>query len=207
MSVGMPAPDPSRGWDGAQLLHRAVDYTRGVLPLVTPDRLDGPTPCAGWDLRALLAHLEDSMEALEEAALAHRVLRTVPSPSTADPGRDDPVPALRARAGRLLAALADDSGADVSVDGRPLTGAVLAAAGALEVLVHGWDVAGACGTRRPLPDDLADALLPLVPVLVTDDDRPGRFGPALPTPSGAPPGERLLAVLGRPQRPPRRARR
>ena len=117
----------------------------------------------------------------------------------------DLVGALRARACQILAEWSAEANRrsgpggsrDVVVDGRPLTSPVLTSAGALEVTVHGWDVATACGARRPIPDDLANDLLRIAPVLVTEADRPGRFGPALVPPLGASPGERLLAYLGR----------
>jgi hypothetical protein len=63
--------------------------------------------------------------------------------------------------------------------------------------VHGWDVAVACGTPRPIPETLAEDLLPLATVLVTEPDRPSRFGPALDPPVDATTAERLLAFLGR----------
>jgi uncharacterized protein (TIGR03086 family) len=73
----------------------------------------------------------------------------------------------------------------------------MATAGAIEVTIHGWDVAVACGLHRPIPDDLADELLDLSAVLIRDSDRPGRFGPPVPVPADAAPGDRLLAFLGR----------
>lgn len=198
-----PASAPSP-WSGVELLDRAIAYTRGSLALVTADLMAAPTPCAGWDLRALLTHMDDSLVSLHEAASVRRVRVDVP-PATPD----DIVVSLRTRACQLLAEWTADwaTGAvggesrDVLVDGRPVTSPVLTSAGALEVVVHGWDVAVSCGVPRPIPDDLAAALLRLVPVLVTDADRPARFGPELTAPPGASSGERLLAFLGRDPRP------
>lgn len=198
-----PASAPSP-WSGVELLDRAIAYTRGSLALVTADLMAAPTPCAGWDLRALLTHMDDSLVSLHEAASVRRVRVDVP-PATPD----DIVVSLRTRACQLLAEWTADwaTGAvggesrDVLVDGRPVTSPVLTSAGALEVVVHGWDVAVSCGVPRPIPDDLAAALLRLAPVLVTDADRPARFGPELTAPPGASSGERLLAFLGRDPRP------
>lgn len=198
-----PASAPSP-WSGVELLDRAIAYTRGSLALVTADLMAAPTPCAGWDLRALLTHMDDSLVSLHEAASVRRVRVDVP-PATPD----DIVVSLRTRACQLLAEWTADwaTGAvggesrDVLVDGRPVTSPVLTSAGALEVVVHGWDVAVSCGVPRPIPDDLAAALLRLAPVLVNDADRPARFGPELTAPPGASSGERLLAFLGRDPRP------
>ena len=37
-------------------LHRALQGTLTVLTRVRPKDLDGPTPCASWDVRALVNH-------------------------------------------------------------------------------------------------------------------------------------------------------
>ena len=186
-------------WRGVELLERAIGYTRGALALVTPGDLSAPTPCSGWDLRALLAHMEDSLTSLHEAGSLRRVRVDVPSSPSADL-----VEALRARACELLAdwspsppVTGQGRPGNVLVGGRPITPAVLTSAGALEIAVHGWDVAVACRRPRPLPDALAVDLLRVAPALVRQEDRAGRFGAALPTPPGASPGMQLLAFVGR----------
>ncbi len=183
------------------LLERAIGYTRSSLQLATLDRMANPTPCQGWDLRFLLHHLDDSLVALQEAADVGFVGPERGGGSAherADHGPADLVAALRARAGSLLGAWTHNDGAAlVSVAGSPLTAAVLVSTGALEIAVHGWDVARACGHRHPLPPLLAEEMLDLAPLLVTDQDRCARFAAALELPPVAPPGDRLLAFLGR----------
>ncbi len=85
----------------------------------------------------------------------------------------------------------------VDVSGSPMRSGVLAAAGALEIAVHGWDVGVACGLDHPIPDALAADLCAYLPLLVQSSDRPQRFGPRLPVPAGASHAVRLLAELGR----------
>jgi uncharacterized protein (TIGR03086 family) len=172
------------------LLERAVTYTLGSLHAVTPDALPRPTPCHDWDLRALLRHLVDSLTALREAADdGHVDLEPV------EVDHDDLVATTRDHARRLLGAwTARDGRPEVSIGGCPLTTDIVARAGALEVAVHGWDVARACGVARPIPPALADELYPLALLLVSDADRPARFAaPVRP----ATPADRLLAYLGR----------
>ena len=74
---------------------------------------------------------------------------------------------------------------------------MLTRAGALEIAVHGWDVARACGEDRPIPAELAEQLLDLLPVLVTDADRVERFAAPIAVPPSAGPGDQLVARLGR----------
>jgi uncharacterized protein (TIGR03086 family) len=85
----------------------------------------------------------------------------------------------------------------VSVVGHDLDTTVLAAAGALDIAVHGWDVAVACGADRPIPESLAETLLAVAPLVVRPDDRPGRFAAPYDVPPTATASDRLLAFLGR----------
>jgi uncharacterized protein (TIGR03086 family) len=183
---------------GASVLERAVDYALASLYLVTPDLMSRPTPCAGWDLRALLEHVDDAFLTLSEAVVVGRVGLGEPEPATPAP----PVPASPADPARgPRAGTPRLSGVGVprvvSVAGLPLETDIVATVGAVELAVHGWDVAVACGQHRPIPRILAAELLDVVPWFVTAEDRPVRFAEAVSTSSRASPGERLVAYLGR----------
>ncbi|MFC5822294.1 hypothetical protein [Nonomuraea insulae] len=89
------------------------------------------------------------------------------------------------------------SGELVSVNDRHLTSPMVAAVGAIEIAVHGWDVARSCGERRPIPPLLAEELLDLTLLFVTREDRPTRFAPPVTVPAYAPAQDHLLAYLGR----------
>jgi uncharacterized protein (TIGR03086 family) len=73
----------------------------------------------------------------------------------------------------------------------------LGAVGALEITVHGWDVAEACGSPRPVPPGLALDLWGVARDHIGDTDRPRRFGPVVDVPDTASPQSRLLAHTGR----------
>lgn len=187
--VARPLADP------VALLQSAVRYTDACLQQVTSPDLTRPTPCSEWDLRELLGHMTESLVVLEEAVLDRAVLLT---PAAAPRVPSDPVAALRERACRMVRfwTRSADRGA-IRVGGAPLPSDVAAAAGALEVAVHGWDVSWSLGRPEPIPPELARELLFCAEVFVTDADRPSRFAAPLPVPPWAGPGERLLAVLGR----------
>jgi uncharacterized protein (TIGR03086 family) len=208
---------------GVALLERAVAFTVGSLRLVTTDRLSSPTPCAGWDLRALLTHMSDSLAALIEAADVGAVDMSrpvTPGPSLA--GSEHPhccsddseyahcepsgdrmcahcvIESLCARSHYLLGAWSRADGPDVvSLDDRHLTGSIVAGAGAIEVAVHGWDVAAACGQSREIPSALAEELLELARVIIDGADRPQRFGLPVDVPAAASDSDRLMAFTGR----------
>lgn len=85
----------------------------------------------------------------------------------------------------------------VSISDRHLTAPMVAAAGAIEIAVHGWDVARACGEQHPIPALMAEELLDLAQLFVTDVDRPHRFAPRRTPAPFASAQDHLLAYLGR----------
>lgn len=173
-----------------ELLDRSLAYTRGTLVDVTDDRLDRPTPCADWDLRRLLAHLEDALDAFTEAAGG--AVDIVPrGPATTG------VDVLREKACALIGAWTAAAPSAVSVGDAGLASPLLVGAAALEITVHGWDVGRATGGRARIPEDLARGLLPLAEVLIDEADRGVRFAAVRRVPGDAPYDVRLLAFLGR----------
>jgi uncharacterized protein (TIGR03086 family) len=180
---------------GVALLERAIGYTLGSLLLVAPEDLHRPTPCREWDLAALLAHMNDSLAALEEATIGRRVdLAPRRRGDVAMPAVD----ALRDRACRLLGEW-NRNGLDdhvVSVGDRDMRASLVAATGALEIAAHGWDVAQACGHPRAIPPLLSEELLDLSRLLVPRRRGTG-FAPAVHVDAHAPPSDRLVGFLGR----------
>jgi uncharacterized protein (TIGR03086 family) len=173
-----------------ELLDRALSYTRVTLSDVTDADLPRRTPCQGWDLGQLLAHMEDALDAFAEGAhgsvdLHHRVPVTIR------------VASLQEKACALLAAWGGPAPDRVQIGEHTLDTPVVALAAALEITIHGWDVGQAVGSDRPIPDDLARRLLPVAEALIADADRGPMFGAPRPVPSVATDGARLLGFLGR----------
>ena len=183
------------------LLERAMGYTLGSLVLVTPDAMSSPTPCSAWDLRALLLHMNDSLLTLHEAITTARVDLVAVAGPDADYGDPqlDPVASLRNRACQMIGSWAAGAAEprQIAVADRELASGLVAATGALEVAVHGWDVARACRQDRPVPPALADELLVLGSLLVCSADRPTRFADPVPLAAPASASDRLVALLGR----------
>jgi uncharacterized protein (TIGR03086 family) len=196
-------PAGQAGWPLAgtvELLERSLGYTRRVLADVAGDDLHLPTPCAGWDLGQLLAHLDDALDAFTEAAgggVAGPAPWSIPrSTPWSTPGLPL-VARIQAKAQALLGAWSGWAPSDVDVAGRPVAGELLVATAALEVAVHGWDVGEALGGAPPIPPSLAERLLDLARWLVQPEDRTVRFARPHSVPAAADEAERLLAFLGR----------
>lgn len=179
---------------GGTMLKQAVGYALGTVSAVTPDLLGRPTPCSGWSLRMLLWHSCDSLAALSEGFGAGCVRLTAARESEAV---TDPAELFMIRARGLLGLWSRAARPEIVVGGRRLSGGVATAAGALEIAIHGWDVAESCGARQPVPALLALALLRVVPLLVADAGREPLFGPPVPVDSAASVSDRLTAFLGR----------
>jgi len=185
---------PAADWaSGERLLGQAIGYALENVAAIRPDLLATPTPCRGWDLRMLLWHSCESMAALREGLSAGRV----GPPLSAGCGAGNPVATYTVSALRLLDCLGNPAQPDVRIGGLALPRSTLAAAGALEVAVHGWDVAQACGVWRPVPVVLAVELLMLAPLLVPSAGRAPLFGSPVRVGRDASPSERLTAFLGR----------
>jgi uncharacterized protein (TIGR03086 family) len=179
------------------VLDSAVTWAHSCLQLARTSDLTLPTPCSAWNLGELLAHMEDSLEALGEAAEVGRI-RVTDLPGLQDPGRT--IDRLVQRACTMRAAwLARLTSAPISVGDLALGRDTLAMVGALEIAVHGWDVAQAVGHDRRIPEDLAARLYPAAMVVVSPEERGSRFAAAIEVPATAPASTRLLAHLGRRQ--------
>ncbi|WP_170180729.1 TIGR03086 family metal-binding protein [Actinomadura pelletieri] len=174
------------------MLERAIYFALTAVQGVTPDMLGRGTPCGEWNLEMLLLHLRDSLAALYDGVCLGRVAMN-PEPLVPE---EDPVSAVRVRAVRLLRKSLCPG--RVEIGDRSMDRELMAAAGAIEVAVHGWDIAQASGRRAPVPPALADELLMIVPLLAPEpQDRWPLFAEPVEPGVDAGAGDRLVAFLGR----------
>jgi hypothetical protein len=144
---------------GVALLEWAIGHALTNAAAATPCPLSRSTPCARWDLRTLLHHVNDSLDVLLEAVETGRI---GPGPEP-EPVPADPAGAFRDRAGRLLGACGGDDQV-IAVADRPLLAGIIAGTGAVEIAVHGWDIAQACCRAGAGPGDRLVALLARRPI-------------------------------------------
>jgi uncharacterized protein (TIGR03086 family) len=180
------------------LLTRANDGFTQRLALVRPEQWAGPTPCAAWDVRALVNHVVGANRRytmLLHGATADEVDAT----RTADHLGDDPVASFLATAAELCAVIREP-GAMARTTQHPAgerTGAQLLDMRLLDVAVHTWDLARAVGADETLhPDVVAFALTR------QDTFEAGRERGSFATPPGDKPPDfttqaRLLHLSGR----------
>ncbi|GAA2788792.1 TIGR03086 family metal-binding protein [Kitasatospora sp. CM 4170] len=180
------------------LLARAAAEAARVARGVRRERLDGPTPCPGFDTRTLVNH----WVLYTSHGLEHRARRTELPPElverdfTADPGWAGD---FARQLDRAVAAWADPAAWEGEVDlgGAPVPAVDIARMLLAELLLHGWDVARATGQGVEVGDDLAELLLGVVEDLAELYRQYDGFAAPVPVPVGAPVFERALGASGR----------
>ena len=177
-------------------LGRAFASTRAVLVHVQAGQLEAPTPCASWDVRALIEHFTGS---------ARWAAAAIGGEEAADEDRAavDFIAAYdQAINGALVAFGADGALAKaVTLPWGEFSGVALMWLAVNDQFVHGWDLARAIGHDTDLDPGLAEELLVRGQDWITDayrgPDGAGLFGPAVKVPAGVSPADRLAAFLGR----------
>ncbi|BFU42458.1 TIGR03086 family metal-binding protein [Krasilnikovia sp. MM14-A1004] len=161
-----------------------VARTGRLIDGVTTEQWTEPTPCAGWDVRALVAHIVGG-NALFAATLSGEAVTPQGYADSAE---------------RLLAAFRAPGALEkvVTVPFGEVPGTIALHLRLADLMVHGWDLARATGQRTDYPDDVVEqalafsrSALPLV------RQQGGPFAPSEPADEDAPVLDRLAAFLGR----------
>jgi uncharacterized protein (TIGR03086 family) len=138
------------------------------------------TPCARWDLAALVRHVADSAA----------TIRSHLDRSPAEPPTGADCAAARAELRRLQRAVPAAQWGSVGHE-------LVAIVGSFELTIHSWDLRQASGEGAELPRDLVTTLLALAPRALDDVYRSGLFGEEVPAPEACTDLDRLLALFGR----------
>jgi uncharacterized protein (TIGR03086 family) len=146
--------------DTLALLDIAVEEFARRLRLIRPDDWRRPTPCAEWDVRALVDHVVGAnvrYQLLLHGAPTDQVEAT----RSVDHLGDDALAAYVASADRMVACFHEEGALErvthhVTGD---RTGCELVSMRILDAAIHAWDLARAIGADETLPDDVVTFLL------------------------------------------------
>jgi len=177
---------------------RALALAGAAVAAIPPDTLDLETPCAGWTLDQLLAHMVGQNHGFAAAARGDGADL---ARWTDRPVGDDPAGAFARSAAEVAEAFA---AADAPFDlpelrTRPVPAQRAIGFHLLDTLVHGWDVAVAVGIPYGCPPEDAQLLLGIARRVPGVRPPGSPFRPGL-TPVGGvsrPPFDQALALLGR----------
>ncbi len=182
--------------------HRAAILASvDVVNTTDSDDLPRPTPCAGWDLADLLAHMTVQHRGFAAAARGGRQDLALWDPASV---RDtqDPVGEYASAAHDVLDAFAaadPESHFVLTELGTSVPAEMAIGFHLIDYVVHGWDVAASLGIPFNPPDDAVAAALPLALAVPDGDFRSmagAPFGPAH-TGDSTTDFDRLLRHLGR----------
>jgi uncharacterized protein (TIGR03086 family) len=180
-----------------EVLEQAVATTRGVLANVTSDQYDMTTPCASWDVRALVNHVVGGTH-FYVAALTG----TAWSPDT-DYTADDHRRAYDEGASAAIAAFGAPGAMEqmVELPFATLPGAVFVGIASTDQFTHAWDLARATGQDTDLAPGFAQQLLDNARTTLPDEVRGAEgvalFGAQQDAGANTSNADRLAAFLGR----------
>jgi uncharacterized protein (TIGR03086 family) len=182
---------------------RVVEATVGLVRQAHLFDLDRPTPCAGWSLDGLIAHMTAQHYGWIAAAVGHGADLSVWQPGAPVA---DPIGEYAEAARRVTEAFGDEGVLDREFalaeisPVRRFPAAQAISFHLVDYLVHGWDVARALGVDfEPEPDLLAAALS--IALYVPGGEARTRdgaaFAPGLRVPAQAGLLDQIVALLGR----------
>lgn len=170
---------------------RAVPVVAGI----GDDALAASTPCADYDVKALVNHLfKVIVEFQKLAAKGASDFAETPDVVGTDPRWRD---RFAEEADALVAAWSapgalEGTSGSMEMPARTVAGMVL-----LDLTVHAWDLARATGQVYEAEPRVVEELAGTVAGLAPMARKTGVFGPSVPVGEDAPPFARLLAATGR----------
>ena len=140
-----------------EALETAILQTRRIVADVSPDQYELTTPCADWDVRALLNHLLGVLVMWRGLPSGDADMSALAS----DYAGDDVSKSYDEQAAATLAAWRAEGVVDnpVQFPGSEMPGAFAARMLAGDVLLHGWDLARAMGQTVAWNQELAGDIL------------------------------------------------
>ncbi|MFC8508587.1 TIGR03086 family metal-binding protein [Streptomyces sp. NPDC057411] len=185
--------------DPRPVLLSAVEQLARLAARLDPARLDRPTPCTEYDLRALLGH---TLGAVHRIAYVGEGGRGMDLPAAAGEIPDSDWGGAFGRSrDRLAAAWADPEKLDREVEvpwgrvpGRAAVGGYV-----MEVVTHTWDLAQVIDPEAELDEELGLVALGIARTVLPAAPRGGEvpFGEVQPVPDDADAHSRLAGWLGR----------
>ena len=189
--------------DPAAELAEALELAGRLVAGVKPDQWELPTPCTEWNVRQLVDHLVSGHLLFARVLRGEPFEQAVAAARSPDDDRlgDDPAAAYDASARDVLGAFTAPGVLErlVRVPFGTVPGAVARHLRIVECLVHGWDLATALRVPFDPPPPLVEQEIAFSrPLLGQVPPERHVFAPSRSAAEGAPPIERLAALLGRP---------
>ncbi len=171
----------------------------GVVRGARTDDLSAATPCADFDLKALVNHFIGTTGALTQVGLRKPLDADDPYGSRREPSQGDWSTELASHAEALAEAWSDPTSWDGSVDmgDTEMPATVIGEMAFAELLLHGWDLARATGQQLTIPDEVALDLRHSIEETAELGRKMGAYGDEVSVPDQSTQFERALGASGR----------
>ncbi len=178
-------------------LEQAIAVSRQVMSNVTAEQMSDPTPCASWDVSALINHMINA-----PAFFRAGVEGTPPAGGDTDHAAGDYLAAFDESAGGMLTGFQAEGALEkmLELPFGTMPGAALMGMAVNDTFTHAWDLAKATGQSTDLAPELAEAILTQARQSIQDAFRGPEgapFGEQTEVPDDATAADRLAAFLGR----------
>jgi uncharacterized protein (TIGR03086 family) len=180
---------------------RALDGAYATIAPASSEALSNPTPCEGWDARALIDHMIGVVQNFTSGFTGGPPLTQATGQSIPGQSGDDPAAAYRQAADALMAAVRQPGALDKTLKlpfgempGDRAINIVIA-----DQAIHTWDLAKTFGKPYTMDEDLASGILTMMHQIMSPAARGAgkAFAEEVPCSADAPVQDRLLAFSGR----------
>lgn len=187
-----------------ELDRRAMTVTAVVIPLITAEQLDNPTPCERWLVRDLLAHIIGQYHGFAAAASGQPTSLEAFRPHGVTAA--DLVPVYTEATALITDAFADHCVPDRRFhlpeirDGGPYPATTAIGFHLVDEVVHAWDLAKSTGVPVDFDDEVLDAAQSIarqVPNIPASRGEGFAFARGVETDPGVATLDRIVALLGR----------
>ncbi|MEU7001711.1 TIGR03086 family metal-binding protein [Nonomuraea sp. NPDC046570] len=172
--------------DMMPLMTRAAERTLALVGSLRPDELALRTPCAEFDVKALIAHLEYVAAMMESAARKEGM-----------PAQQEYQGDLPRRVERMLDAWSKPEAWEGVSAGLGLPMTTLATMCLGDLVTHGWDLAKATGRPYETDSEAVELLIGFIERMGPMARQQGVYGEPVPVPDDAPALDRMLGLSGR----------
>ena len=173
--------------DPVQIYEAATSHARKLIASVKPEQMTQPTPCADWDVAALLNHIVSAQANMAGTVSGGQVA-----------AGQTPLESFDAAASAMLQAVRAPGGLDKQVQGRQgeVPARQLLSGACMDLTVHTWDLAKATGQETTLDPKTVEFVFPIVEGISKRGPSPA-FAAPVDRPSGGSLQDRMIALSGR----------
>ncbi|HEY8478561.1 MAG TPA: TIGR03086 family metal-binding protein [Spirillospora sp.] len=176
----------------------AAEAAARIVRGVPESKLDAPTPCPDWEVRALINHMIFWSGRGETAV--HRLPVTGPGEDHDFTAEPDWAERYAEQARKTAQAWQDPAAFEGNASltgGEGMPAPFIAGILFGECITHGWDLAVATGQKPEFPQDVLETEWERLVATVEMGREYGVYGPEVPVPEDAPLLDRIVGLTGR----------